>query len=121
MPAGKRKFANKKSGKFRRSKAKPKKNKSTSNSDSGPQDRAPPPKKEDAVDDKINNYQWSLENQRQVRVNDFLGKKLIDIRIYYEKNGELLPGRVGISLSVTQWKKLLEYRDEINAAVQDEL
>ncbi|XP_073830089.1 single stranded-binding protein c31A [Musca autumnalis] len=103
-------------------KAKPKKNESTSDSDSGPDDRAPPPKKsKDTVDDKKggNNNQWILEKQRQVRINEFRGKKLIDIREYYEKNGELLPGKKGISLSVTQWKKLLECADEINAAVQD--
>ncbi|XP_061390697.1 RNA polymerase II transcriptional coactivator-like [Musca vetustissima] len=105
-------------------KAKPKKNESTSDSDSGPDDRAPPPKKskDSAADDKksgANSNQWVLERQRQVRINEFRGKKLIDIREYYEKNGEMLPGKKGISLSVTQWKKLLECADEINRAIEE--
>lgn len=58
-----------------------------------------------------------LEKQRQVRINEFRGRKLIDIREYYEKNGETLPGKKGISLSVDQWKKLLQYADEINKAL----
>uniref|UniRef100_A0A1I8M2C4 Transcriptional coactivator p15 (PC4) C-terminal domain-containing protein n=1 Tax=Musca domestica TaxID=7370 RepID=A0A1I8M2C4_MUSDO len=107
-------------------KSKPKKNESTSDSDSGPDDRAPPPKKSkdtggggDKNKSGGNNNQWVLEKQRQVRINEFRGKKLIDIREYYEKNGEILPGKKGISLSVSQWKKLLEYADEINAAIED--
>lgn len=59
-----------------------------------------------------------LEKQRQVRINEFRGRKLIDIREYYEKNGETLPGKKGISLSVDQWKKLLQYADEINKALE---
>lgn len=61
---------------------------------------------------------WVLEKQRQVRINEFRGRKLIDIREFYEKNGETLPGKKGISLSVEQWKKLLQCADEINEALQ---
>ncbi|XP_075168773.1 single stranded-binding protein c31A [Haematobia irritans] len=103
---------------------KSKKTEDTSDSDSGPDDRAPPPKKskdKNSKDEKKGgeSNQWTLEKYRQVRINEFRGKKLIDIREYYEKGGELLPGKKGISLSVTQWKKLLEVADEINQAVQD--
>lgn len=90
--------------------------------------RHPPTKKskETAVADKgkskANNDEetnhWILEKQRQVRINEFRGRKLIDIREYYEKNGESLPGKKGISLSVEQWKKLLKVADEINRAIE---
>ncbi|XP_065358326.1 RNA polymerase II transcriptional coactivator [Calliphora vicina] len=108
---------------------KTKKQESSSDSDSGPDDTHPPAKKSketsDSNDSKSkssdkNTNHWVLEKQRQVRINEFRGRKLIDIREYYEKNGESLPGKKGISLSVDQWKKLLAIADEINGAIERE-
>ena len=61
---------------------------------------------------------WVVEKLLQVRISEFRGRKLIDIREYYEKNGEMLPGKKGISLSVEQWKKLLQIADEVNRAIE---
>ncbi|XP_013117235.1 RNA polymerase II transcriptional coactivator [Stomoxys calcitrans] len=102
---------------------KSKKQSSSSDSDSGPDDRAPPAKKskeQNAKEDKKDavNNQWTLEKLRQIRISEFRGRKLIDIREFYEKNGELLPGKKGISLSITQWKRLLEVADEVNRAIE---
>lgn len=33
---------------------------------------------------------------RRVNVNEFKGKPLVNIREYYEKNGEMLPGKKGM-------------------------
>lgn len=74
-------------------------------------------KRKSKGDDEQTNH-WVLEKQRQVRINEFRGRKLIDIREYYEKNGEMLPGKKGISLSIEQWKKLLKVADEINKAIE---
>jgi len=41
----------------------------------------------------------------------------IDIREFYEKDGQPLPGRKGISLSVDQWNKLKEVMGEIDEAI----
>lgn len=57
---------------------------------------------------------WELDKNRSVKVREFKGKTFIDIREYYEKDGKQLPGKKGISLSVSQWKKLTEYIEEIN-------
>lgn len=42
----------------------------------------------------------------------------MDIREFYEKGGELLPGKKGMSLDLPQWEKLVEAMPDINAAVQ---
>ncbi|XP_017068478.1 RNA polymerase II transcriptional coactivator [Drosophila eugracilis] len=96
----------------------------SSESDSGPEDRNPPANKKakesstksDAGDGPTT---WTLEGLRQVRINEFRGRKMVDIREYYEKNGENLPGKKGISLSIKQWKKLLEVAEEVTRAVED--
>ncbi|EDW75846.1 uncharacterized protein Dwil_GK15158 [Drosophila willistoni] len=101
----------------------------TSDSDSGPEDRNPPPSKKakevttssakkDTGGGGDGSTTWTLEKLRQVRINEFRGRKMVDIREHYEKNGEILPGKKGISLSIQQWKKLLELADEITQAVE---
>ena len=44
----------------------------------------------------------------------------MDLREYYEKEGELLPGKKGIALDLAQWEKLVEAVPDINAAVQQQ-
>lgn len=60
-----------------------------------------------------------LGKNKFVTVREFRGKTLIDIREYFEKDGQLLPGKKGISLSREQYtdlKKMLSEIDEkINA------
>lgn len=62
---------------------------------------------------------WTLEGMRQVRINEFRGKRSVDIREFYEKDGKVLPGKKGISLNGKQWRKLLEMSDEITQALND--
>lgn len=37
-----------------------------------------------------------LEKNRFVKVREFKGRLFVDIREFYEKNGELLPGKKGM-------------------------
>lgn len=62
---------------------------------------------------------WQLDKNRFVSINEFRGRRSIDIREFYEKDGKTLPGKKGISLSLAQFKKLLENKDEILAAAED--
>lgn len=56
-----------------------------------------------------------LGKKKRVTVREFKGSTLIDIREYYGSEGEEKPGKKGISLSVEQWKNLMEASDAINS------
>merc|ERR1712098_347458 len=90
---------------------------SDSDSDSGPEDRLPPqkkkkPEKKPAAKssgsggggDQENMFQ--LSKMRFASVSEFRGKVMVGIREYYEADGEMKPGRKGISLNLEQWKRL---------------
>lgn len=48
---------------------------------------------------------------------EFRGKIYVDVREYYEKDGEMLPGKKGISLTVEQWEKLKALIPKIDDAL----
>ncbi|XP_022126499.1 RNA polymerase II transcriptional coactivator [Pieris rapae] len=98
---------------------KQKKESSSSDSDDGPVDRNPPPEKKAKVSTKTDDKEptWVLQGKKLVKVREFKGKVYVDIREFYEKNGELLPGKKGISLQPDQWRKLLSLGDEINETI----
>lgn len=61
-----------------------------------------------------------LGNKRYISVSTFKGKSLINIREYYEKDGKLLPGKKGISLSQDQYLNLKKHLKKIDAALEDD-
>ncbi|XP_053688078.1 RNA polymerase II transcriptional coactivator [Sabethes cyaneus] len=100
-----------------------KKKEDTSDSDSGPDDRTPVKKSktdEDAKSstNKSGEPEWQLDRNRKITVREFKNKVYVDVREFYEKDGKELPGKKGISLNVSQWKKLLECADEVNEAIK---
>ena len=62
--------------------------------------------------------EFHLSSKRKVTVRDFRGKPLVDIREFYEKDGEMAPGRKGISLTIDQYNKLKSYISEIDKAIE---
>ncbi|KFB37805.1 p31A, putative [Anopheles sinensis] len=92
------------------------KKESSSDSDSGPDDRTPAKKAKPTSDPKEAGEEgFSLNgNKRRVTVSEFKGRVYVNIREYYEKDGKMLPGKKGISLTVPEWKKLQEHTDAIN-------
>ncbi|CAG9578785.1 unnamed protein product [Danaus chrysippus] len=96
-----------------------KKEESSSSDSDGPVDRNPPPEKKAKMGSRTDDKEptWVLEGKKLVKVREFKGRVFIDIREFYEKNGELLPGKKGISLTPDMWRKLLSLGDEINETV----
>jgi len=71
----------------------------------------------DEVNNASNGDSWELGKKKFVRLNEFRGKMLYDIREMYEADGELKPGKKGISLSREQWDKVLSCADDISNAL----
>ncbi|KAI8422361.1 hypothetical protein MSG28_006222 [Choristoneura fumiferana] len=96
-----------------------KKQESSSDSDEGPVDRNPPPEKKAKMGSRTDDKEptWVLEGKKLVKVREFKGKVYVDVREFYEKNGEMLPGKKGISLTPEQWRKLLALADEVNETI----
>ncbi|XP_078531038.1 activated RNA polymerase II transcriptional coactivator p15-like [Lissotriton helveticus] len=69
---------------------------------------------------KADDNMFQIGKMRYVSVRDFKGKVLIDIREYWmDQEGEMKPGRKGISLNPEQWNQLKEQISEIDDAVKN--
>lgn len=60
-----------------------------------------------------------LGKMRYATVGEFRGRKMVNIREFYEADGELRPGKKGIALSEDQWKKLKSSVDKIDEALEE--
>ncbi|TKA77311.1 hypothetical protein B0A49_03280 [Cryomyces minteri] len=62
---------------------------------------------------------WEISKTRRVQISEFRGKTLISIREYYEKDGKMLPGKKGISLSIDQFTAILDVLPEMLRVLKD--
>ncbi|KAL5364571.1 transcriptional Coactivator p15-domain-containing protein [Aspergillus floccosus] len=62
---------------------------------------------------------WELSKMRRVTVSSFRGKTMVNIREYYEKDGQVLPGKKGISLPIDQYYALLTVLPDIEVALKE--
>jgi len=66
-------------------------------------------------DDQEKFWELSKGNKpRRVTISEFKGNKLISLREFYEKDGKFLPGSKGLSLTIDQYKNLLNAIPTIN-------
>ena len=63
---------------------------------------------------------WELNKKKRVTVSKFKNTVLVDIREYYEKDGEMLPGNKGVALTMDAWEALKKILPEIDAQLQAE-
>ncbi|XP_066598367.1 activated RNA polymerase II transcriptional coactivator p15 [Prorops nasuta] len=98
---------------------KPKEKKSKKRLPKEKEDSEKPSKKQKHGSDEELDTSWDIGNNRQVSVREFKGKVLIDIReMYFDKAGDLKPGKKGISLSTQQWRKFVSLIDDVDKAVK---
>ncbi|KAE8348463.1 transcriptional Coactivator p15-domain-containing protein [Aspergillus coremiiformis] len=71
--------------------------------------------KVDANGDKY----WEISRMRRVTISSFRGKTLVNIREYYEKDGQEHPGKKGISLPIEQFATLVTLLPDIELALKD--
>lgn len=55
---------------------------------------------------------------RFVNLSEFKGKWYVNIREYYNADGELRPGKKGIMLTMEQWQKLKEHISDIDEDIK---
>ncbi|KAJ0067766.1 hypothetical protein NL108_010070 [Boleophthalmus pectinirostris] len=68
---------------------------------------------------KSEDNMFQIGKMRYVSVRDFKGKVLIDIREYWmNQDGEMKPGKKGISLNPEQWNQLKEQISDIDDAIR---
>ncbi|RHY11864.1 hypothetical protein DYB25_004356 [Aphanomyces astaci] len=61
---------------------------------------------------------FDLSAKKQVSVRAWKSAILVDIREYYDSNGERKPGKKGISLTSDQWKAMTKLISDIDVAVK---
>lgn len=69
------------------------------------------------VKTNVGNIVFDFGEDRRVSVQKFRGKKYVDIRLYYPKGDDMVPGKKGITLESEQWQKLIGMSADINKAV----
>ncbi|PLB47013.1 PC4-domain-containing protein [Aspergillus steynii IBT 23096] len=63
---------------------------------------------------------WELSKMRRVTISTFRGRTMVNIREYYEKDGQELPGKKGISLPLDQFASLVTMLPEIEAVLKEQ-
>ncbi|KIW43223.1 uncharacterized protein PV06_04348 [Exophiala oligosperma] len=69
--------------------------------------------------DSEGNPYWEISKGRRVTISNFKGKTLVNVREYYQKDGELLPGKKGISMSIEQYSALIGVMPQIDQLLRE--
>ena len=64
-----------------------------------------------------NETYWPLTGTKRLTISTFKGKKLIQIREYYEKDGEMRPGKKGIALNMDDFDTFCSLIPQIKSAL----
>lgn len=73
------------------------------------------PVSQSAKTDSEGGLYWEISKARRVTLSDYRGKKMVSIREYYEKEGEMLPGKKGITMTLEQYGVLVSLLPGIEA------
>mmetsp|Transcript_97551 Transcript_97551/g.172703 ORF Transcript_97551/g.172703 Transcript_97551/m.172703 type:complete len:181 (-) Transcript_97551:79-621(-) len=83
------------------------------------QEAKPAPEAKNGKSTEDGDYYVMLAGERRrARVTNFNGRIVVDIREYYEADGEMKPGKKGIMLGVEDWQELFKAGPEINEQIK---
>ncbi|KAK5456988.1 hypothetical protein LTS15_004768 [Exophiala xenobiotica] len=68
--------------------------------------------------DSDGNQYWEISRGRRVTISDYKGMTLVNIREYYQRDSEWLPGKKGISLTVEQYSALIDAMPQIEGLLR---
>ena len=71
--------------------------------------------------DQFGNAFFQLSPKRRCTIKTFNNVKMVDIREFYEKDGQMMPGKKGISLNLDQFELLKELvtSGSVDQAIKD--
>ncbi|PGG97966.1 hypothetical protein AJ79_09021 [Helicocarpus griseus UAMH5409] len=62
---------------------------------------------------------WNISRQRRLTISSFKGRTLVNVREYYEKDGQELPGKKGISMPLGQFNTLVQLLPDVEVAIKE--
>ncbi|EPX71442.1 transcription coactivator PC4 [Schizosaccharomyces octosporus yFS286] len=74
-------------------------------------------KKQKSENTKELHWQLNDSGKKRVTLSDFRGTTYVHIREYYEKDGEMLPGKKGIALNPNEWMQFKRMVGEVTDAL----
>ncbi|CAI7570838.1 unnamed protein product [Penicillium glandicola] len=95
-----------------------------SESGAGPDNSVRPKKSKvnataEAKTDSNGDRYWEISKMRRLTISSFRGKTQVNVREYYEKDGQELPGKKGISMPVDQFATIVSILPEIERALKE--
>ncbi|KAK1836323.1 transcriptional Coactivator p15-domain-containing protein [Podospora conica] len=120
MPKNKKRQASDSEAEVASPVAKKVKVKKTSTKEATPSKPAPAPAKTvEKNTDAEGNAFWELGNKRRLGFASYKNTLLVNIREYYELNGDHKPGKKGISLTLDQYRALVQAVPQLNETLRE--
>ena len=71
------------------------------------------------AEEATNRGEVILDDRRRLQINKFNGRCYVHVREYYlAEDGRKLPSKKGMSLSIANWRKILENVDKVNKIIE---
>ena len=67
----------------------------------------------------VASFQKNSQEEFRFSITSFRGNEYADIRIYYENDGEFLPSRKGITVSLDAWKSFRSCLEDLDSELKE--
>ncbi|PGH30656.1 hypothetical protein GX50_06565 [[Emmonsia] crescens] len=118
MPSTKKRHTQDNGETPQRKKARTDNNSSVASLEVGTTIGTPFPASETKVDSNGDFY-WNISRLRRLTVSSFKGRTMVSVREYYEKDGQELPGKKGISMPLEQFNTLVQLLPNVEAVIKE--